>query len=91
MLRASHSVTLNKRVAGVETTIPTYAGTYPTAGKFVKITVSALAANKFTITALTGGVTTVLFNNVTNTTFTSGKVGAGMRSSNTTFDNVGVQ
>ena len=87
----ANTVTLNKRVAGVETTIATYSGTYPTAGKTVKVTVSALAANKFTITALTGGVTIVLFNDITNTTFTSGKVGVGMRASNTKFDNVSVQ
>ncbi|MDX2024100.1 MAG: PQQ-dependent sugar dehydrogenase [Deltaproteobacteria bacterium] len=87
----ANSVTLNKRVAGVDATIATYAGTYPTAGKTVKVTVSALAGNAFKVTALTGGVTTVLFNNVVNSTFTSGKVGVGMRSSNTTFDNVTVQ
>ncbi len=85
------TVTLNKRVNGVETRIATSAGNYPTAGKTVTITVSALAGNKFSVTATTSGVSKTLFSNVSISTFTSGKIGVGMRSSNTQFDNIDVR
>jgi len=85
----SGTATLKKNVGGTISTIGSSVA-YATTGANVNVEIS-YNDNKITVKATKSGNTTTLFNNVSDASFTSGKIGALTYYRNTEIDNVEVQ
>jgi uncharacterized protein YjdB len=79
---------LKKRVNGTFSTIAT-SGTYQTNGTNVTVEITC-SDGKITVKATRSGTTTTLFNNISDNTFSQGKIGASTGFNNVEFDNVTV-
>jgi len=71
----SNTVTLNKKVGGNVTTLATYGSAYPIKDVWVRFTITYSSGGYITVRATKNGVTTTLFNNVQDSSLTSGKIG----------------
>jgi uncharacterized protein YjdB len=83
---ATGTATLRKNVAGTVSTIGSSVS-YATNGTNVTVEVT-YSSNSITVKATKSGTTTTLFNNVSDVSFTSGKIGATTVYNNVSFDNV---
>ncbi|GEM_PF-1291116 len=71
----SNTVTLNKKVGGSVTTLATYGSAYPIKDVWVRFTITYSSGGYITVKATKNGVMTTLFNNVQDSSLTSGKIG----------------
>ncbi|CAG7610527.1 hypothetical protein PAESOLCIP111_01252 [Paenibacillus solanacearum] len=85
---AANDVFLKKKVGGVVTVLGTYSGAYPLTSTKATIQIEYVTGGSITVKGTKDNVTTTLFAAVQDSTFTSGKIGVGIRGSNAKFDNV---
>ncbi|SDW77000.1 fibronectin type III domain-containing protein [Paenibacillus sp. CF384] len=87
----SNTVELKKAVGGTETTLATYSGSYEIKnGSYPTIEIKYVNGGTITVAGIRGGTRTTLFNAVTDTSLTSGKLAIGVSGTQSFADDVEV-